>query len=413
MKTGLFCVAALSALELAFAQPHRQHHRHAKRDVVTQIDYVTATAPDVVIYVDNHGKPLYTSYAYQAPPTSVPALSPAAASSTSSSSRVAQAAPSSSSSSSVAPPAPSTTSSKSVAPAATSTPATTPAAAPTTAAAPSSSAPAPSSSAAAPASSSAPSSGFAISYSPYNADGTCKTQDQVNSDFQKINGYSMVRIYGTDCNQASTVLNAVASKGMKLFAGVYDITKVTAELQLIIKAANAINGGWAAIDTISIGNEGVNNGAYTVSAVVSAIGTARSTLSGTGFSGKIVTVDTFVAIIANPELCRASDYAAANCHAFFDGGVTAQGAGAFVLGQAQAVSKACGGKNTVITESGWPSQGNANGAAVPSLSNQKDAINSLKSHFSSNMVLFTAFNDMWKKNNAGTFGAEQYWGIIN
>ncbi|KAK4946877.1 Cell surface mannoprotein mp65, partial [Elasticomyces elasticus] len=127
----------------------------------------------------------------------------------------------------------------------------------------------------------------------------------------------------------------------------------------------------------------------------------------------IVTVDTFVAIIANPELCRASDYAAANCHAFFDGGVTAQGAGAFVLSQAQAVSKACGGKNTVITESGWPSQGNANGAAVPSLSNQKDAINSLKSHFSSNMVLFTAFNDMWKKNNAGTFGAEQYWGIIN
>ncbi|KAK4946874.1 Cell surface mannoprotein mp65, partial [Elasticomyces elasticus] len=248
MKTGLFCVAALSALELVFAQPHRQHHRHAKRDVVTEIDYVTATAPDVVIYVDNHGKPLYTSYAYQAPPTSAPALSPAAASSTSSSSRVAQAAPSSSSSSSVAPPAPSTPSSKYVAPASTSTPATTPAAAPTTpaaapttAAAPSSSAPAPSSSAAAPASSSAPSSGFAISYSPYNADGTCKTQDQVNSDFQKINGYSMVRIYGTDCNQASTVLNAVASKGMKLFAGVYDITKVTAELQLIIKAANAIN----------------------------------------------------------------------------------------------------------------------------------------------------------------------------
>lgn len=59
----------------------------------------------------------------------------------------------------------------------------------------------------------------------------------------------------------------------------------------------------------------------------------------------------------NPELCKASDYCAINCHAFFDGKVTADKAGPFVANWAKMVSDAAGGKTTVITETGWPSQG--------------------------------------------------------
>ncbi|RMY24767.1 hypothetical protein D0865_16374, partial [Hortaea werneckii] len=64
---------------------------------------------------------------------------------------------------------------------------------------------------------------------------------------------------------------------------------------------------------------------------------------------------------------------------------------------------------TWITESGWPTQGESNGAAVPGTANQRAAIDSLKSAFSGNLILFTAYNDMWKSNNAGTYGAEQFW----
>ncbi|KAK5135179.1 hypothetical protein LTR08_005566 [Meristemomyces frigidus] len=393
MKAGLLCLAGLVAT--AIAQPHRHHRHEAKRDVV--VDVVTntvvayATAPGAVVYVDGNGNPVSTSYADEAAPTTASA---------------AYSAPAVESTSSVYTSAPASTawSSSYVAPAPSST---TEAPAPSSYVAPDTSSSAAASTSSA--SSGSANSGYTISYSPYNSDNSCKDQDQVTSDFAMITGYDMVRLYGTDCNQTVTVLNAASAKGMKLFAGVYDITQVASEIQTIIDAAN---GNWDSFHTVSVGNEGVNNGLYSVSDVVSAIGTARSALQAAGYTGSVVTVDTFVAMIANPELCEASDYAAANCHAFFDGGVAAEDAGKFVLGQAQRVSQACGGKDTMITESGWPSQGDTNGMAVPSSENQINAINSLRAAFSSNIVLFSAFNDLWKQNNAGTYGAEQYWGIM-
>jgi exo-beta-1,3-glucanase (GH17 family) len=249
-----------------------------------------------------------------------------------------------------------------------------------------------------------------IVYSPYNADNSCKSQDQVNSDFGKINGYSFVRIYGVDCNQVTTVLNAAKPKGMKVFAGIFDIGQVNSEVQTLIAAAQS---SWDSIHTVSIGNEVVNDGG-SPAPVIAAVNSARSQLRAAGYNGPVVTVDTFIALINHPELCQASDYAAANCHAFF-AGVDASTAGSYVAEQAAAVSKACGGKNTIITESGWPHQGSPNGQAVPSKPNQQSAINSLKSSFSSNpgnIILFTAFDDLWKTDNPATFGAEKYYGFL-
>ena len=195
---------------------------------------------------------------------------------------------------------------------------------------------------------------------------------------------------------------------MKLFAGIWDVGNVADEAQLIIDAAK---GDWRAIDTISVGNEVINSGSGTVDQVVSAVKQAKSILSAAGFAGNVVTVDTSDQIINNPQLCEVSDFAAANCHAFFDASVTASGAGAYVKKQAQLVQQACGGKNTIITESGWPWKGESNGAAVPSKANQKAAIGSLRNAFSRNIILFSAFNDAWKQDYKGTFGTEKYWGI--
>jgi exo-beta-1,3-glucanase (GH17 family) len=68
-----------------------------------------------------------------------------------------------------------------------------------------------------------------------------------------------------------------------------------------------------------------------------------------GYTGPVVAVDTFIAILNNPSLCDASDYIAANAHAYFDGGVSASGAGAWVAQQASKLSSLCGGKDVLIT----------------------------------------------------------------
>ena len=172
-----------------------------------------------------------------------------------------------------------------------------------------------------------------------------------------------------------------------------------------------VNHNWDQVVTVSVGNELVNSGKASVPQVVSAVGKTKSCLAAAGYTGPIVTVDTMVAMKANPELCKASSYCAINCHAFFDGKVAAENAGPFVLGWVQQVSQAAGGKNTVVVETGWPHQGQPNGVAVPSPENHQKAIDSIKGSFSNNAILYSAFNDMWKKNSASTFGAEQFWGI--
>jgi exo-beta-1,3-glucanase (GH17 family) len=63
----------------------------------------------------------------------------------------------------------------------------------------------------------------------------------------------------------------------------------------------------------------------------------------------VVAVDTFIAIYNNPSLCEASDYIAANAHAYFDGNVAASGAGEWVAQQASKLSSVCGGKDVLIT----------------------------------------------------------------
>ncbi|ODQ66802.1 soluble cell wall protein [Nadsonia fulvescens var. elongata DSM 6958] len=247
-------------------------------------------------------------------------------------------------------------------------------------------------------------------YSPYNSDGTCKSTSQVASDLSQLTGFPLIRIYGVDCNQVANVLAALGA-GQKLFVGIYDVSALTSALDTISSAVSTY-ASWDVIDTISVGNELVNNGSKTVAEITSLCSEARSYARSLGFTGPVVSVDTFIAVINNPGLCDASDYIAVNAHAFFDGYVTADQAGDWVLLQIQRVWSACGGKKRVmITESGWPSKGDSNNVAVPSDDNQRKAVDSIKKVCGGSTILFTAFNDFWKA--PGPFNAEQYWGMLN
>ncbi|KAJ5814731.1 hypothetical protein N7474_006508 [Penicillium riverlandense] len=258
---------------------------------------------------------------------------------------------------------------------------------------------------------------FGISYSPYRADRSCKTQEDVNKDLGRLSHYSFVRIYGTDCDQTKTVTTAARLHHMRVFAGLYDLTDFPHSLDPITKAATLPNGkkDWSIFHTIAIGNELVNGGRNSPADVVSAVHKARSILRKQGYHGPVVTVDTFSVLLEHPELCIASDYCAANCHAFFDATQHPSDAGAYVLTQMHSVSAAAGGKRTMITESGWPHAGSPNGAAIPSPHNQRVAVGSLRRSFAhqpEDLVLFTAFDDLWKDDNQWTFNAEKFWGIV-
>ncbi|OHE98555.1 cell wall glucanase [Colletotrichum orchidophilum] len=255
---------------------------------------------------------------------------------------------------------------------------------------------------------------YGIAYAPYTAAGLCKSAAQIDADFTELKGkYLVVRTYGTDCNQIANALPAAKKAGLKLFLGIFDISSISAQVASIIVA---VGNDWSLIDTVSVGNELVNNGKATAQQIVTAVGQTRQLLRAAGYTGPVVTVDTFVAVLANPSLCDASDYCAMNIHPFFDSNTAAKDAGSFITSTvAQVQAKLSDrSKRIVCTETGWPWKGNANGVAVPGLSEQKLAVDSIKKAYESHpgdVILFSAFNDLWKSAEAATFNAEQYWGI--
>ena len=261
-----------------------------------------------------------------------------------------------------------------------------------------------------------------VTYSPYNADGTCRSASQINSDFQRLAKqqdppYTTVRIYGVDCNQVSRVIPAADSIGVKLFLGIFNLDDLDAQINTLVTAVNSSSRGWSAVDTISVGNELVNNGQATAQQVINAMNAARAALRSAGYTGPVVTVDTFLAVERNPSLCDASDYCAVNVHPFFDADTPAEQAGNFVARKIKDVRGVLKDQTQriVVTESGWPWQGNANGKAVPGRDNQGVAVRSIVDVFGAanpgGLFLFTAFDDPWKKAEAWTFYAEQFWGM--
>lgn len=245
-----------------------------------------------------------------------------------------------------------------------------------------------------------------ITYTPYADSGACKTADQVKADLAQLSGYSLIRLYNVDCSQVENVYANLAS-GQKLFLGIWDMSDIAGSVS---KMAAAINNDWDVVDTVSVGNELVNNGEASVAQVKSYTSEAKQHLRAAGYNGPVTTCDTFIATINNPELCDASDYITVNAHAFFDGNVAAADAGSWVLQQIQRVASTCGNKKVVITETGWPWQCETNGKASCSESNQAAAIQSIKDTCGDDVFLFTAYNDNWKA--PGAYSCEQHWGFL-
>lgn len=249
-----------------------------------------------------------------------------------------------------------------------------------------------------------------ICYTPYSDDGGCKSESQIKSELATVSDYEIIRLYGTDCDQVANVLKHKGDS-QKLFLGVYSPSQLSDEISTI-KSAIEAHGSWDDVHTVSIGNELVNGNQATVAQVGEYVTSAKSALKEAGYSGDVVSVDTFIAVINNPGLCEHSDYIAVNAHAYFDGGYTAEQAGEWLLSQIQRVWTACDGKkNVFVTESGWPSQGQTYKLAVPSKSNQKAAIKNIIEKAGNSTIVFTTLNDLWKAD--GEYGVEKYWGIYS
>ncbi|OCL03557.1 glycoside hydrolase family 17 protein [Glonium stellatum] len=259
---------------------------------------------------------------------------------------------------------------------------------------------------------------WAMTYTPYTSSGSCKTAGEVMSDIQSISekGFTTVRVYSTDCSGLENIGAACEAYNMHMIVGVFidntGISGAKPQVEAIISW-----GKWELVSMFVIGNEALFNGYCSASELAEFICSSRTAFQAAGCP-KDIPVTTTEPLSSLQEygsqLCYALDVMGANIQSYFNSGVSPSGAGDFVLSQLELVAKVCpeaAKKGCYNLESGWPTAGNSNGAAVPGQSEQKEAIFSILEKCGTQSAIFSYQNDLWKA--AGSYGVEQSWGCAD
>ncbi|MCJ1459085.1 hypothetical protein MMC28_009462 [Mycoblastus sanguinarius] len=253
---------------------------------------------------------------------------------------------------------------------------------------------------------------WAITYSPYNDDNTCKSKSAVQKDVATIarKGFASIRLYATDCSALQNVGTAAIALQLKLILGVHiDDSDLSAAQPQVNEITTWAAGKWDAVEMVVIGNEVIFNEYCTASALASLISHARSSLRDAGYTGPITTTEPLNILSENAvTLCPVLDIAAANIHPFFHAEVSAEAAGDYVVKSLLLLDNVCPGLEAVNLETGWPSKGLENGLAVPGKMQQIIAIANIMQSAGGRSVFLGFGDDGWK--DEGEFGVEQSWG---
>jgi len=122
-------------------------------------------------------------------------------------------------------------------------------------------------------------------------------------------------------------------------------------------------------------------------------------------------VDAYYEFLDKPALVQACDVVLPNCYPFWEG-VDINHAQPYLKHLYTLVHKAAGDKRVIITETGWPSQGQTVDAAVPS------PVNAMRNFIETQewarledveLFYFTSFDETWKVGAEGDVGA--HWGL--
>lgn len=250
---------------------------------------------------------------------------------------------------------------------------------------------------------------YAITYSQYNDDQSCKSASDVDRDIADIanKGFGAIRLYSPECDSLNTVGGACKKHGVQIILGVFikqgGVSTADKEVEAIKKWNQ-----WDNINLVVIGNEAIFQGHCTAEELAYYIKKVGSEFKALGYKGQITTTEP-VNIMEQyaSVLCPVVDIVGCNIHPFFDPNVKPSDAGKFLKSQLNLVRAKCD-KPAVVLEAGWPNAGRPNGAAVPGKSEQAEAIRSIQKEGDENIVYFTYRNDFWKPK--GGLDVEQNFG---
>ena len=161
------------------------------------------------------------------------------------------------------------------------------------------------------------------------------------------------------------------------------------------------------VDIAAVGNEVLYRNELTLEELLEYIKRVKEAIPGI----PVGYVDAYYEFSRHPELVAASDVILSNCYPYWEGCDIDGSLGHMqqMFGQASAAAM---GKQVIITETGWPSEGGSLKGAFSSAENaMKYFINAQVWAEQANVSLFyfSSFDESWKTGDEGDVGA--YWGL--
>jgi exo-beta-1,3-glucanase (GH17 family) len=247
-----------------------------------------------------------------------------------------------------------------------------------------------------------------ISFSPYTegqGPGTIISEAQI-TDRLAVIAPNINWIRSFSCTDGNENIPKIAKQqGLKTLVGAWlddDLVNNEKEINNLIEVAKQ---GYA--DIVAVGNEVLLREDLTEKQLIGYINRVKEALPGI----EVGYVDAYYEFEVHPNVTDACDLILANCYPFWEG-CALEYSILYMKDMYQRAIKAGNGKKVIITETGWPNEGQEEWGAVPSFENaikyflgtyqwaEEDGIE---------VFYFSSFDEVWKVEDEGGVGA--HWGL--
>jgi len=248
-----------------------------------------------------------------------------------------------------------------------------------------------------------------VCMSPYEEGqqpGDTLTEEQIRRRLKILQPYTKW-IRSFSCTEGNELVAKVAREmGIKTMVGAWlgdDEEKNEKEIAGLIQLAKD---GY--VDIAAVGNEVLYRGDLSEAALLVHIREVRNAIP---VNIPVGYVDAYYEFTDHPNIVDACDVILANCYPYWEK-CSYEYSLVYMKQMYQKAIQAAQGKKVIITETGWPSEGEGLEAAMPSSENaMKYFINAQQWSAAANIELFyfSSFDESWKVGAEGDVGA--YWGL--
>ena len=249
-----------------------------------------------------------------------------------------------------------------------------------------------------------------ICFSPYEGEqepGDEISEAQIRRKLELLKPYTKwIRVFS--CTEGNEMIPRLAKEyGFKTLVGAWlgeDLAKNEEEVAALIALAES---GY--VDVAAVGNEVMYRGELEESELISYIEQVKSAIPEI----PVGYVDAYYEFTDRPAITEACDVILANCYPYWEG-CSIEYSLLYMKQMYYQAVQAAQGKKVIITETGWPSEGEALGDGVPGYENAlKYFVNAQvwSATEGIEMFYFSSFDEAWKVGAEGSVGA--YWGLWN